>query len=159
MRGASAKFACDGGHFFRYTLKEQAAAFHTADVIISPHGAQHTNGAFVRPCTAVLELYPRNYYYPKKGPLVMEAGGLAYDGYHFNGSPRAETPSVVSQANVTLFENLRALFRGGNWRKTDARWRPKMRHRLNLCVIGRFTLLQGSAEFYLGDLPHPLDEH
>ena len=82
--------------FQGYSLKEQAVAMHTADVIISPHGAQLTNTVFIRPCTVVLELFPRHYYYPKKGPLVMEAGGIAYDGYHFDGSPRSETPSFKS---------------------------------------------------------------
>ena len=43
-------------------------------------GAQLTNGVFVRPCTVVYELFPRRVYYPKKGPLVMEAGGIAFDG-------------------------------------------------------------------------------
>ena len=79
-------------NFGGYTLEEQAVAMHTADVIISPHGAQFTNLAFVRPCTAVLELFPRRYYYPKKGPLAMEAGGIPFDGYHFDGSPLSEAP-------------------------------------------------------------------
>ena len=44
-------------------------------------GAQLTNVVFVRPCTVVYELFPRRFYYPKKGPLAMEAGGIAFDGY------------------------------------------------------------------------------
>jgi len=33
-------------------------------VIISPHGAQLTNLIFARPCTVVVELYPRHYFMP-----------------------------------------------------------------------------------------------
>eukprot|EP00557_Chaetoceros_sp_GSL56_P013759 CAMPEP_0176484244 /NCGR_PEP_ID=MMETSP0200_2-20121128/4349_1 /TAXON_ID=947934 /ORGANISM="Chaetoceros sp., Strain GSL56" /LENGTH=171 /DNA_ID=CAMNT_0017880701 /DNA_START=330 /DNA_END=845 /DNA_ORIENTATION=+ len=33
------------------TLMEQALEFHNSDIIISPHGAQLTNLAFIRPCT------------------------------------------------------------------------------------------------------------
>jgi hypothetical protein len=73
---------------------------HNHDIIVSPHGAQLTNGVFVRPCTAVLELFARRYYYPKKGPLIMEAGGIAYDGYHFDGSPVSETPAFTKAGGL-----------------------------------------------------------
>ena len=78
-----------------YAIEGQAQVMHNADIVISPHGAQLTNAVFVRPCTAVLELFPRYYYYPKKGPLAMEAGGIPYDGYHFDGSPRSETVPLM----------------------------------------------------------------
>ena len=78
--------------FTGYSFEQQALEIHKADVIISPHGAQLTNIFFARPCTTMLELFPRGFYYPKKGPLLMEAGGIAFDGYHFDGSPVAETP-------------------------------------------------------------------
>eukprot|EP00316_Scyphosphaera_apsteinii_P022907 CAMPEP_0119301942 /NCGR_PEP_ID=MMETSP1333-20130426/3634_1 /TAXON_ID=418940 /ORGANISM="Scyphosphaera apsteinii, Strain RCC1455" /LENGTH=1179 /DNA_ID=CAMNT_0007304155 /DNA_START=97 /DNA_END=3637 /DNA_ORIENTATION=- len=93
--------------FQGFSLKEQALAMHTANVIISPHGAQLTNTVFIRPCTVVLELFPRHYYYPKNGLLVMEAGGIAYDGYHFDGSPRSET-SAFNASAVTQRLKLRS---------------------------------------------------
>ncbi|GFH59619.1 hypothetical protein CTEN210_16095 [Chaetoceros tenuissimus] len=75
------------------SLQTQANTMHTADIIISPHGAQLTNLAFIRPCTAVLELFPRGYYLGYFQPLVISSGALSYDGYprdrsHFVDSAR-----------------------------------------------------------------------
>jgi hypothetical protein len=75
-----------------YSLKDQAIHMHSADLIITPHGAQTTNAVFIRPCTVVLELLPYRFYHPKKLPLVMEVGGVAFYGYRHGGSPISETP-------------------------------------------------------------------
>ena len=69
-------------------LTLQAKAFHEADIIISSHGAQLTNLAFIRPCTAVLELFPHGYYRGFFQPLVVAAEGLSYDGYIIDTNPR-----------------------------------------------------------------------
>ena len=37
-------------------LREQAAMVRRQQLLISPHGAQNANFAFVQPCAAVLEL-------------------------------------------------------------------------------------------------------
>lgn len=73
------------------TLHEQAMEMHNADIIISPHGAQLTNLAFICPCTAVLELFPRNYYLGYFQPLVLSAGGIAFDGYPWDRSRLVDT--------------------------------------------------------------------
>jgi len=69
-------------------LTLQAKAFHEADIIISSHGAQLTNLAFIRPCTAVIELFSHGYYLGFFQPLVVAAEGLSYDGYIMDINPR-----------------------------------------------------------------------
>lgn len=81
---------------FHGSLRDQALEMHNADIIISPHGAQLTNLAFIRPCTAVLELFPRGYYLGYFQPLVLSAGGVSFDGYPFDRSPLLDTDGMVS---------------------------------------------------------------
>ena len=69
------------------SLQNQALEFHNADIIISPHGAQLTNLAFIKPCTTVLELFPIQYYLAFFQPYVLSADGVAYEGYPFGRQP------------------------------------------------------------------------
>ena len=46
-------------NFKHYSLYEQAKEMNAADIIITSHGAQLTNLAYIRRCTAVIELFPR----------------------------------------------------------------------------------------------------
>ncbi len=46
----------------KLTVEQQAALFHSADVIIAPHGAAFTNIVFCRPGTRIIELmHPQHY--------------------------------------------------------------------------------------------------
>ena len=72
------------------TFEEQAQHMHSVDLYISPHGAHLTNAVHVRPCTAILELLPPNFYHPRK--LAMEAGGIEFYEYPHGGSPIRDTP-------------------------------------------------------------------
>ncbi|WP_157256135.1 glycosyltransferase family 61 protein [Bacillus timonensis] len=47
-----------------FRVSKQIEIFHSASVIISPHGAGLTNLAFCRPGTKVLEIYPESYINP-----------------------------------------------------------------------------------------------
>ena len=78
-------------NYDKLSFAEQARHFHSADLVLSPHGAQLTNAVYARPCTVVLELMPQGFYHPKKLPLLMEAGGVGFYGYRYDGSPIAET--------------------------------------------------------------------
>ena len=73
-------------HFVKQTIKEHATWMHTQDLIISPHGAGLTNAVFIRPCTAVLELFPKHYFIPGYyQTLIAAVHGvpfLAYPGIH-----------------------------------------------------------------------------
>jgi len=75
-------------------LETQASEFHSADIVISSHGAQLTNLAFIRPCTAVVELFPYAYYLGFFQPLVLAADGISYDGYPFDASPLVDTQNT-----------------------------------------------------------------
>ena len=82
---------------FEGSLRSQAAKMHWADIVITPHGAQNTNLAFIRPFTSVLELFPHGYYVGGYfQPLVLSAGGVAFDGYPFEKLKTLDTVSSVS---------------------------------------------------------------
>ena len=67
---------------------EQALWVHAHDIIVAPHGAGLSNVVFARPCTVVLELYPKHFYLPGFYlPLVSDSGGLPYTGYWTRLSP------------------------------------------------------------------------
>lgn len=87
------------------SLETQANTMHSSDIIISPHGAQLTNLAFVRPCTAVLELFPRGYYLGYFQPLVISSGALSFDGYPWDRSHFVDTYVIVN--NVKKREMIR----------------------------------------------------
>lgn len=69
------------------SLQQQADEFHRANIIISPHGAQLTNLAFIRPCTIVLEFFPVQYYVAFFQPYVLSADAIHFDGYPFMREP------------------------------------------------------------------------
>lgn len=78
------------GHLF-----DQAKEFHKADIIISPHGAQLANLAFIRPCTVVLELFQKGYYLGYFQPLVLSAGGISFNGYPSDRSAVVDTSDIT----------------------------------------------------------------
>ena len=74
--------ATEEAYFEHKSPAEQAAWIHAHDLIISPHGAQLASLLFARPCTAVLELYPRYFYRPGFYlSLAVQVGALAFTGY------------------------------------------------------------------------------
>lgn len=66
-------------HNMEGSLRNQALTMHRADIIISPHGAQLTNLAFIKPCTVVAEIFPRGYYTLFFQGYVTSAGGISYE--------------------------------------------------------------------------------
>merc|ERR1711862_1018775 len=74
-------------NFKHLTLYEQALAMHDSDIIITTHGAQLTNLAYIKKCTAIVELFPKNYYLYFYQSLTSIAGGIHYEGY-LSGSNR-----------------------------------------------------------------------
>jgi hypothetical protein len=79
---------------------KQALEMHNSDIIVSPHGAQLTNLAFIRPCTVVLELFPMGYYLGFFQPYVLSAHGVPFDGYPYDRDRLADTK--ISVENVTI---------------------------------------------------------
>mmetsp|Transcript_12604 Transcript_12604/g.18877 ORF Transcript_12604/g.18877 Transcript_12604/m.18877 type:complete len:464 (+) Transcript_12604:85-1476(+) len=82
------------------SLKEQALEFHRADIIVSPHGAQLTNLAFIRPCTVVLELFPNQYYLSYFQKYVLSAAGIHYEGYELGRSPLHDTMDTINNSEL-----------------------------------------------------------
>lgn len=80
---------------FHGRLFDQAEEFHKADIIISPHGAQLANLAFIRPCTVVLELFQKGYYLGYFQPLVLSAGGISFNGYPSDRSAVVDTSDIT----------------------------------------------------------------
>lgn len=64
-------------YFEGRAFKDQVAFFSSIDLLISPHGAQLTGIFFMpSPCSAVLELFPNQYYIPSFFGSLAETGGL-----------------------------------------------------------------------------------
>ena len=62
--------------------QEQAQWVYTKDIIISPHGQQLMNLAFMNTCAVVLEVYPHNYVIPGFFlPFAVNLGAVAF-GMH-----------------------------------------------------------------------------
>ncbi len=60
------------------------------DLIISPHGAQLTNMVFMRgKCSALLELYPLNYFFDGFFPSLVRSTGAAAFYLYPGPSPHA----------------------------------------------------------------------
>jgi hypothetical protein len=67
-------------------LCDQIKIVKGADVIIAPHGAGLTNLVFASRCTAVVELFPYNYYIPGFYGSLAQQAGLAYAAWYDDGS-------------------------------------------------------------------------
>ena len=68
---------------------EQALWVHAHDIIVAPRGASLANVVFARPCTVVVELYPKQFYLPGLyPPPVADSSSLAYAGYSPGAAPR-----------------------------------------------------------------------
>ena len=52
-------------YFEKATFSQQVNWISTADILVSPHGAQLTTLSVLPPCASVLELFPVGYYTPK----------------------------------------------------------------------------------------------
>ncbi|CAB9517270.1 expressed unknown protein [Seminavis robusta] len=66
--------------FDKLTFWEQVDVMSKVDIIVGPHGAQHTSVAFLPACGGLLELFPMGYHYPKYfGTLARTTGH-----YHFH---------------------------------------------------------------------------
>ena len=83
--------------FNRLALREQAYIMHHSDIIYSPHGAQLSNLMFIRPCTAVVEFFPRTLYLQFFQAMVVSVRGLSFEGY-----PSAATTNFTDKVTDTL---------------------------------------------------------
>ena len=56
------------------SVAEQIARFHAADVVLSPHGANCTNAAYMRPGTAFIETFGRTWAFPCVHDALLRMG-------------------------------------------------------------------------------------
>ena len=93
----------DEEYFEAKSPAKQAAWVHAHDIIIGPHGAQMSNLIWARPCTAVLELYPHDYFLPGFYlTLALNAGALAFWGYYHDSPWEQPGQSQHGVSNKTL---------------------------------------------------------
>jgi hypothetical protein len=87
------------------SFQEQITYMSRIDILISPHGAQVTNSAFIPSCGGVIELFPTGYYAPHYfGTLARCTGHYHYSIYTGNVTTM-ETD--VSYYMTTSFETRR----------------------------------------------------
>lgn len=67
-------------YFENKSFVEQLSFFAANDLVLSPHGAQITTSIFmaVRPCRALMEIFPVGYYYPHFFGSLMDAADLGH---------------------------------------------------------------------------------
>jgi capsular polysaccharide biosynthesis protein len=82
------------------SVKDQAAAFAHAELIVAPHGGALTNLIFCRPGTKVVELLSSNYPNPCYRNLCGVAK-LPYIGIIGN-SQKSETTSDLSDSSGAI---------------------------------------------------------
>jgi hypothetical protein len=66
-------------YFEDATFAEQVEFFSSADILISPHGAQLTGLPFMPNCGTVLEIFPKGYYHPFYFGSLAAASGLNHN--------------------------------------------------------------------------------
>eukprot|EP00966_Prymnesium_polylepis_P160933 3718937-Prymnesium_polylepis.1 len=81
VRGRRPDVRVDVWSMTNMTLRDQATSVRRHHLIISPHGAQNANFAFAAPCTAVLELFTRQYAIPMYLELANEVGARPFGMY------------------------------------------------------------------------------
>ena len=74
--------------------------FPLASRVVSPHGGQLANLAFIRPCTTVLELFPIQYYLGFFQNYVLSAGGISFEGYPLGRSPLYDTNLTPENSTI-----------------------------------------------------------
>jgi hypothetical protein len=91
-------------YFEQKTFLEQVQFFGSIDILISPHGAQLTGIPFLanKPCTQLLELFPKAYALPNFFGSLARNSGVGYSYLYLS-----ENPPEGEQAE-SLQERIRA---------------------------------------------------
>jgi Glycosyltransferase 61 len=93
-------------YFESTSFAEQVAFFSGVDLLISSHGAQLTGLPFLPgQCGAVLEVFPKNYYYQQFfGSLAEAAGVKQYTLYLSNTDAITDFDAIVQQRGFSRRE-------------------------------------------------------
>ena len=84
-------------YFESLSFKQQVTAIHDSSAIIARHGAGLTNIIFSNYNTAVLELFPYNYYVPGfYGALALQSG-LVYAAWYDSDPTHADATCMKKE--------------------------------------------------------------
>lgn len=79
-------------------FEEQAQWVHAQDILLSPHGAQNVNFLWARPCTAIVEFFPKHYFIPGEYlQLARAVGAVAFAAYKGPVDPYADTALALGE--------------------------------------------------------------
>lgn len=78
---------------------QQFMYWHSLDVVITPHGAGVANGLFLKPNTAVVEMYPQYYYPLELFPNLLASAGIRHYGY-YNDLSRDEALAIGANQSL-----------------------------------------------------------
>lgn len=97
------------------TLANQAAWFADKDLIIMAHGAAMSNVIFMRPGTAILELFPRYYFNDMFWELMAQC--QIYHSWYYDGNMTKKKSERYTQDKAAL--------------ETEKEWKNRMQHKKN----------------------------
>jgi hypothetical protein len=103
--------------FENKTMLEQARFFMETDIVISPHGAQLTSIAFMKNCSTLIELFPKNYLTADYFGSLAAAVGVdhryfylsdnenqiqSYEKYHYIPDKRSRDKDQCPQLGIVV---------------------------------------------------------
>lgn len=91
------------------SLQEQARWFADKDLLILAHGAAMSNVVFMRPGTAVFEMFPRYYFNDMFWQLMSQCG--IYHSWYYDGNMTKSYTQKIAQA------------------ETEVQWKHRMQHK------------------------------
>ena len=83
------------------TFDDKVDFYSQTDVLISPHGSQLTGIMFMRPCSAVVELFPHLYYTENYFSSLAKLSGLVHTNWYVSNEDVPESLSLVTRLNNT----------------------------------------------------------
>merc|ERR1711902_123823 len=89
---------------FSLSFTEQAAFFHSNDIVVTGHGAQLTAMPFMPKCGSVLELFPESYCVDNYFGSLASASGLSHSYFYMSGVQNScEDAQFVKKAKMEDF--------------------------------------------------------
>jgi capsular polysaccharide biosynthesis protein len=111
------------------TLQNQAKWFADKDLIIMAHGAAMPNVIFVRPGTAVVELFPRYYMNNMFWDLMAQCG--LYHSWYYDGNMTDRHTQQIAQTETDEQRKNRMQHKKSDidykWKNVDHIMRPQLK--------------------------------
>jgi hypothetical protein len=85
------------------SFSEQVHLMSQWDIVITPHGAQETGLVFMRDCGGIIELMPRDYYYPKFFGTLAASAGIHHAVVHMTNNTSLEKHRWVKMRDEDIF--------------------------------------------------------